>query len=513
MFHCNGWCFTWGVTAVGGHARLPAPRRAGPDLGPDRRRGRHPLLRRAHRADRRRQRSQGRTRSTRPVTVRGGRRAALAHAARPAARSSASVRSTSTASPRPTARTPSARGTRSWDALPAEEQARLKAAPGRRATSSPTCVRVVDEHDAATCPRDGETLGEVVMRGNNVMKGYYEQPEATRRGVPRRLVPLRRPRGAGTPTATSSCGTARRTSSSRAARTSRPSRWSRRWPSTRPCWSARWSPSPTRSGASGRRRSSRSSRARRRTEAEIIEFCREHIAHFKCPAAIEFGDLPKTSTGKVQKFVLRDREWKGHGQAHQLSPCHEPRADAERHADPGDPRQGPADGRHRPHDQEPDHRAADRQGLLRPDRRRPRCWTSSAPTEVAAESAARVRQGRRARAVRRPSSSASRSTSSRGGCRKGLDEAALRALVRERLGALGITDAKQIGRLLGDLMKTHKGQIEAADVKRIAEELLSRRRDTPERPRRTVPQLARPARRRVSSVREPSGTATSSARG
>ena len=47
------------------------------------------------------------------------------------------------------------------------------------------------------------------------------------------------------------------------------------------------------------------------TEAEIIEFCRSHIAHFKCPAAIEFGDLPKTSTGKVQKFVLRDREWAG----------------------------------------------------------------------------------------------------------------------------------------------------------------------------------------------------------
>ena len=44
---------------------------------------------------------------------------------------------------------------------------------------------------------------------------------------------------------------------------------------------------------------------------EIIEFCRQHIAHFKCPAAVEFGDLPKTSTGKIQKFVLRDREWKG----------------------------------------------------------------------------------------------------------------------------------------------------------------------------------------------------------
>ena len=56
---------------------------------------------------------------------------------------------------------------------------------------------------------------------------------------------------------------------------------------------------------------------------------------------------------------------------------------------------------------------------------------------------------------------------------RGLDEAALRSLVLERLTALNITDAKQVGRLMGDLMKTHKGQIEAADVKRIAEELLS----------------------------------------
>jgi uncharacterized protein len=55
---------------------------------------------------------------------------------------------------------------------------------------------------------------------------------------------------------------------------------------------------------------------------------------------------------------------------------------------------------------------------------------------------------------------------------KGLAETALRALVGERLGALGIADAKQVGRLVGDIMKTHKGQVEAADVKRIAEELL-----------------------------------------
>jgi uncharacterized protein len=55
---------------------------------------------------------------------------------------------------------------------------------------------------------------------------------------------------------------------------------------------------------------------------------------------------------------------------------------------------------------------------------------------------------------------------------KGLDEAAVRALVQERLRTLGIADAKQVGRLVGDIMKTHKGQVEAADVKKIAEELL-----------------------------------------
>lgn len=55
----------------------------------------------------------------------------------------------------------------------------------------------------------------------------------------------------------------------------------------------------------------------------------------------------------------------------------------------------------------------------------------------------------------------------------GLDAAALRALVQERVAALGISDVKQVGRLVGDIMKTHKGQVEAAEVKRIAEALLS----------------------------------------
>jgi len=55
---------------------------------------------------------------------------------------------------------------------------------------------------------------------------------------------------------------------------------------------------------------------------------------------------------------------------------------------------------------------------------------------------------------------------------RGMDDAAARALVQERLTALAITDPKQVGRLVGDVMKTHKGQVEAADVKRIAEEIL-----------------------------------------
>ena len=43
------------------------------------------------------------------------------------------------------------------------------------------------------------------------------------------------------------------------------------------------------------------------SEADIIAFCREHLAGFKCPKTVIFQELPKTSTGKIQKFVLRDQ--------------------------------------------------------------------------------------------------------------------------------------------------------------------------------------------------------------
>jgi fatty-acyl-CoA synthase len=43
------------------------------------------------------------------------------------------------------------------------------------------------------------------------------------------------------------------------------------------------------------------------TEREIIDFCKQHLAKFKAPRAVVFGELPKTSTGKIQKFLLRER--------------------------------------------------------------------------------------------------------------------------------------------------------------------------------------------------------------
>ena len=76
--------------------------------------------------------------------------------------------------------------------------------------------------------------------------------------------------------------------------------------------------SPTTSGASGPKAFVTLKPGAEATEREIIAFCREHLAHFKCPAAVEFGELPKTSTGKVQKFVLREQRVEGPREAHQL---------------------------------------------------------------------------------------------------------------------------------------------------------------------------------------------------
>jgi fatty-acyl-CoA synthase len=51
------------------------------------------------------------------------------------------------------------------------------------------------------------------------------------------------------------------------------------------------------------------------SDRDIIDFCRQKPAHFKAPVAVDFGPLPKTSTGKVLKNVLREREWAGRSSA------------------------------------------------------------------------------------------------------------------------------------------------------------------------------------------------------
>jgi fatty-acyl-CoA synthase len=306
MFHCNGWCFTWAVTAVAGtHVCL---RRVEPGRiwelldtegvthyngAPTVQIGvvNHPA---AHRLER-------------PVTV-------TVAGAPPSPTLLARLKElhlrpvhvyglTETYGPHTVCEWQA-----EWDALPLEEQAQRAARQGQ-AFMIADLVRVVDA-EMQDVPRDGETLGEVVMRGNNVMTGYFEQPEATAEafrggwfhsgdiGVwhPDGYIELRDRKkdiiisgGENISTIEVEQAVAKHPAVLECAVVAVPDE---KW-GERPKAFVTLKP-----GA-------------RATEQEIIEFCRGHIARFKCPAAIEFGDLPKTSTGKIQKFVLRDKEWAG----------------------------------------------------------------------------------------------------------------------------------------------------------------------------------------------------------
>jgi len=192
-----------------------------------------------------------------------------------------------------------------WDAHPMEERARLKARQG-----VPYVVleglMVADPQTLEPVAPDGETMGEVFMRGNVVMKGYLKNPKATQEafaggwfhtgdlGVvhPDGYVELKdRSKdiiisgGENISTIEVEGVLYRHPAVLEAAVVARPDE---KWGET-PCAFV-----TLRDGMTA-------------TEDEIIAFCRERLARFKCPRTVVFAPLPKTSTGKIQKFVLRDR--------------------------------------------------------------------------------------------------------------------------------------------------------------------------------------------------------------
>jgi fatty-acyl-CoA synthase len=306
MFHCNGWCFPWAVTAVA--ARHVTMRAVDPERvwelidgeGVTHYNGaptvqlmvlNHP---RAHRLDR-------------PVT-------AMVAAAPPSPTLFARMSELNfrvvhvyglTETYGPITVCPEQD---EWRELPLEQRARYLARQGQAYISS-DLIRVVDAA-MNDVPRDGATMGEVVMRGNNVMSGYFDDQAATGKAFaggwfhsgdlavwhPDGNIELR-DRGKDIIISGGENISSIEVEQAIVAH-----------PAVLECavvgiphphWGERPKAFVTlNDGAAA-------------TPEEIIAFCREHLAHYKCPDAIEFGPLPKTSTGKIQKFVLRDREWAG----------------------------------------------------------------------------------------------------------------------------------------------------------------------------------------------------------
>lgn len=190
--------------------------------------------------------------------------------------------------------------------LDAAGRARVLARQGQAYPTS-DLVRVVDENDDDV-PRDGATMGEVVMRGNNVMLRYHDDPEATARAFrggwfhsgdlavwhPDGTIELRdRAKdviisgGENISTIEVEQVLASHPAVLECAVVAIPhERWGER-------------PKAFVTLVEGAEASAE----------ELIEHVRARIARYKAPDAVEFGPLPKTSTGKVQKFVLREREW------------------------------------------------------------------------------------------------------------------------------------------------------------------------------------------------------------
>jgi fatty-acyl-CoA synthase len=196
-----------------------------------------------------------------------------------------------------------------WNDLPAGERALIKARQGVPYVNA-MHMDVVDSVTMAPVPRDGQTIGEIVMRGNNVMLGYYKDGEATDQAftggwfhsgdlavmhpdgyiqIMDRQKDIIISGGENISTVEVENTLYKHPDVLEVAVVSTP----------HPKWGevakAFVTPRP---GTAP-------------TEADIIAFCKEHMARFKAPKMVEFGDLPKTATGKIQKFKLREKEWQG----------------------------------------------------------------------------------------------------------------------------------------------------------------------------------------------------------
>ena len=193
-----------------------------------------------------------------------------------------------------------------WDALGLEERARLMARQGVR---YPTLagLQVADPATHVPVPRDGATLGEVMLRGNTIMKGYLKNPRATaeafREGwyhtgdlavwhpdgyieVKDRSKDVIITGGENVSSLEVEECLYRHPLVMEAAVVAKPDA---KWGET-PCAFVVLKPGAPAVSA-----------------ADVAAWCREHLAGFKVPRTVVFGELPKTSTGKIQKFLLRER--------------------------------------------------------------------------------------------------------------------------------------------------------------------------------------------------------------
>lgn len=192
----------------------------------------------------------------------------------------------------------------SWNDLSPEQIAGKRIRQGVRYTALED-LTVMDPETMTRVPADGETLGEVMFRGNIVMKGYLKNPKATDEafaggwfhsgdlGVlhPDGYIQLKdRSKdiiisgGENISSIEVEDVLYKHPAIAYCAVVAKPDE---KWGET-PCAFVELKPGETLS------------------EDDVIAFCREHLAHYKCPRSVLFTDVPKTSTGKIQKFKLRE---------------------------------------------------------------------------------------------------------------------------------------------------------------------------------------------------------------